>query len=192
MMNTEIGTRLNVVPAVIPSAKYSATLLYTDQIGAEKGLHLLFNSLDKAALSSQFNLAVLNLNTLEATDTLDSATDHIRRSSIIIFAVDNLPSPAVQDWIDRWLHSAGVRGLVVYAPFAAISDDDHALICSYFRAVAFHSGRNFLCGSCSDFTVSVQAESNRLEFSWDEEGFEPDFTSAYRSNSQIALVANLI
>ena len=140
-----VSSELNRVPS-----RKKAVIFYDSQNNGSHSIKVFLSALQEAGLEQDFEVCLFNLNTLEARATSETARVHTASASVILFAVDQLPSEQALEWIDSWSDEAPSTAslLVLLNSETSPSPDDHALVCSYFRAVAMRGLRHYNCGTC--------------------------------------------
>lgn len=91
-----------------------------------------------------------SLDLLEASGCWELGSSLAADAALNIFAIEGLPSDNMADWIEEtWLHHGSGGDLLLMETNPDANDNDHALQCSFFRAVAMQSGRHFHCEHCA-------------------------------------------
>jgi hypothetical protein len=126
-----------------------AVIFYDSQLNARRAVKLLFNALEVAEMEKDFEIALYNLAALQQ-QTFADAKALANGASVALFAVGQLPSEPILEWIDSWAEEPVLQTslLVLLDSEAAADPNDHALLCSYFRAVAVRSLRHYNCENC--------------------------------------------
>lgn len=131
-------------------SRKKAAIFYDSQSNARHALKLFLEATEEAGMGKDFEVGLYNLATLGEGDGFANARQQITSSQVALFALHELPSEAVLEWVDSWTHELPPKAslLVLLDSQPATDSHDHALLCSYFRAVAARGLRHYSCECC--------------------------------------------